>query len=213
MLKGKKIILGITGSIAAYKACYIIRGLIKQGAEVQVVITPAGKEFITPITLSALTSKPVISEFFAQRDGTWNSHVDLGLWADAVLIAPATASTIGKMANGIADNMLITTYLSAKAPVFVAPAMDLDMFAHPATQKNLDILRSYGNHIIEPGTGELASHLVGKGRMYAIDKVSKPERCASRKAGGTGYRYTCQVGGKICHLTYEENYKWFMERK
>ena len=164
-LKGKKIVLGITGSIAAYKACYIIRGLIKRGAEVQVVITPAGKEFITPITLSALTSKPVISEFFAQRDGTWNSHVDLGLWADAMLIAPATASTIGKMANGIADNMLITTYLSAKAPVFVAPAMDLDMYAHPSTQKNLDMLRSYGNHIIEPGTGELASHLVGKGRM------------------------------------------------
>lgn len=164
-LKGKKIVLGITGSIAAYKACYIIRGLIKRGAEVQVVITPAGKEFITPITLSALTSKPVISEFFAQRDGTWNSHVDLGLWADAMLIAPATASTIGKMANGIADNILITTYLSAKAPVFVAPAMDLDMYAHPSTQKNLDMLRSYGNHIIEPGTGELASHLVGKGRM------------------------------------------------
>ena len=164
-LKGKKIVLGITGSIAAYKACYIIRGLIKQGAEVQVVITPAGKEFITPVTLSALTSKPVISEFFAQRDGTWNSHVDLGLWADAMLIAPATASTIGKMANGVADNMLITTYLSAKSPVFVAPAMDLDMYAHPSTQKNLDTLRSYGNHIIEPGTGELASHLVGKGRM------------------------------------------------
>ncbi len=164
-LKGKKIILGITGSIAAYKACYIIRGLIKLGAEVQVVITPSGKEFITPITLSALTGKPVISEFFAQRDGTWNSHVDLGLWADAMLIAPASASTIGKMANGIADNMLITTYLSAKAPVFVAPAMDLDMFAHPSTQKNLDVLRSYGNFIIEPGTGELASHLVGKGRM------------------------------------------------
>ncbi|WP_195741645.1 bifunctional phosphopantothenoylcysteine decarboxylase/phosphopantothenate--cysteine ligase CoaBC [Bacteroides faecis] len=171
MLKGKKIILGITGSIAAYKACYIIRGLIKQGAEVQVVITPAGKEFITPITLSALTSKPVISEFFAQRDGTWNSHVDLGLWADAMLIAPATASTIGKMANGIADNMLITTYLSAKAPVFVAPAMDLDMYAHPSTQKNLDILRSYGNHIIEPGTGELASHLVGKGRMEEPENI------------------------------------------
>ena len=130
----------------------------------QVVITPAGKEFITPITLSALTSKPVISEFFAQRDGTWNSHVDLGLWADAMLIAPATASTIGKMANGIADNMLITTYLSAKAPVFIAPAMDLDMYAHPSTQKNLDILRSYGNRIIEPATGELASHLVGKGQ-------------------------------------------------
>lgn len=171
MLKGKKIILGITGSIAAYKACYIIRGLIKQGAEVQVVITPAGKEFITPITLSALTSKPVISEFFAQRDGTWNSHVDLGLWADAMLIAPATAATIGKMANGIADNMLITTYLSAKAPVFVAPAMDLDMFAHPSTQKNLETLRSFGNRIIEPASGELASHLVGKGRMEEPENI------------------------------------------
>lgn len=171
MLKGKKIILGITGSIAAYKACYLIRGLIKKGAEVQVVITPAGKEFITPITLSALTSKPVISDFFAQRDGTWNSHVDLGLWADAMLIAPATASTIGKMANGIADNMLITTYLSAKAPVFVAPAMDLDMFAHPSTQKNLEILRSFGNRIIEPASGELASHLVGKGRMEEPENI------------------------------------------
>lgn len=171
ILKGKKIVLGITGSIAAYKACYIIRGLIKRGAEVQVVITPAGKEFITPITLSALTGKPVISEFFAQRDGTWNSHVDLGLWADAMLIAPATASTIGKMANGVADNMLVTTYLSAKAPVFVAPAMDLDMYAHPSTQKNLDILRSYGNHIIEPAAGELASHLVGKGRMEEPENI------------------------------------------
>ncbi|WP_321331098.1 bifunctional phosphopantothenoylcysteine decarboxylase/phosphopantothenate--cysteine ligase CoaBC [uncultured Bacteroides sp.] len=170
-LQGKKIILGITGSIAAYKACYIIRGLIKRGAEVQVVITPAGKEFITPITLSALTGKPVISDFFAQRDGTWNSHVDLGLWADAMLVAPASASTIGKMANGIADNMLITTYLSAKAPVFVAPAMDLDMFAHPSTQKNIETLRSYGNRIIEPGTGELASHLVGKGRMEEPDVI------------------------------------------
>lgn len=165
MMKGKKIVLGITGSIAAYKAAVLTRLLIKKGAEVQIVITPAGKEFITPITLSALTSKPVISEFFSQRDGTWHSHVDLGLWADAMLIAPATASTIGKMAHGIADNMLITTYLSMKAPVFVAPAMDLDMFAHPATQHNLDILRSYGNHIIEPTAGELASHLVGKGRM------------------------------------------------
>lgn len=171
MLKGKKIVLGITGSIAAYKACHIIRGLIKRGAEVQVVITPAGKEFITPITLSALTSKPVISEFFGQKDGSWNSHVDLGLWADAMLIAPATASTLGKMAHGIADNMLITTYLSAKAPVFIAPAMDLDMFAHPSTQKNLDILRSYGNYIIEPGTGELASHLVGKGRMEEPENI------------------------------------------
>ena len=170
-MKGKKIVLGITGSIAAYKAAILIRGLIKKGAEVQVVITPAGKEFITPITLSALTSKPVISEFFAQRDCTWNSHVDLGLCADAMLIAPATASTIGKMANGIADNMLITTYLSMKAPVFVAPAMDLDMFAHPSTQRNLETLRSYGNHIIEPGEGELASHLVGKGRMEEPEKI------------------------------------------
>ena len=171
MLQGKKIILGITGSIAAYKAAYLTRALIKKGAEVQIVITPAGKEFITPVTLSALTGKPVISEFFSANDGTWHSHVDLGLWADLLLIAPATASTIGKMANGIADNMLITTYLSAKAPVFVAPAMDLDMFAHPATQKNLDILRSYGNHIIEPGTGELASHLVGKGRMEEPENI------------------------------------------
>lgn len=182
MLQGKKIVLGITGSIAAYKAAYLIRALIKKGAEVQVVITPAGKEFITPITLSALTSKPVISEFFAQRDGTWHSHVDLGLWADAMVIAPATASTIGKMAHGIADNMLVTTYLSIKAPVFVAPAMDLDMFAHPATQKNLDILRSYGNHIIEPGEGELASHLVGKGRMEEPDNIVRVlENFFSRK--------------------------------
>ena len=171
MLKNKHIILGITGSIAAYKAAYLIRGLVKKGAEVQVVITPAGKEFITPLTLSTLSSHPVISEFFSNRDGTWNSHVDLGLWADAMLIAPATASSIGKMANGIADNMLITTYLSCKAPVFVAPAMDLDMFAHPSTQANLDKLRSYGNRIIEPATGELASHLVGKGRMEEPDRI------------------------------------------
>lgn len=170
-MKGKKIVLGITGSIAAYKAAVLARALIKKGAEVQIVITPAGKEFITPITLSALTSRPVISEFFAQRDGTWHSHVDLGLWADAMLIAPATASTIGKMAHGIADNMLVTTYLSMKAPVFIAPAMDLDMFAHSATQHNLDILRSYGNHIIEPASGELASHLVGKGRMEEPEKI------------------------------------------
>ena len=165
MLAGKHIVLGITGSIAAYKACTLIRLLVKRGAEVQVVITPAGKEFVTPITLSALTGKPVVSEFFAQRDGTWNSHVDLGLWADAMVIAPATASTIGKMAHGIADNMLLTTYLSMKAPVFVAPAMDLDMMAHPSTVANLQTLQAYGNRIIEPGTGELASHLVGKGRM------------------------------------------------
>ena len=171
MLKGKHIILGVTGSIAAYKAAYLVRGLVKKGAEVQVVITPAGKEFITPLTLATLSSHPVISEFFSNRDGTWNSHVDLGLWADVMLIAPATASTIGKMAHGVADNMLVTTYLSCKAPVFVAPAMDLDMFAHPTTQQNLDRLRSFGNRIIEPAEGELASHLVGKGRMEEPDRI------------------------------------------
>ena len=163
--------MGITGSIAAYKSCLIIRELVKAGADVQVVITPAGKEFITPITLSALTRKPVISEFFAQRDGTWNSHVALGLWADAMLIAPCTASTLGKMANGIADNMLITTYLSMKAPVFIAPAMDLDMYAHPTTQQNIERLRSFGNFIIEPQSGFLASGLEGKGRMEAPERI------------------------------------------
>ena len=171
MLKGKKIVLGITGSIAAYKACMIIRGLVKAGAEVQVVITPAGKEFITPITLSALTQKPVISDFFSQRDGTWHSHVALGLWADAMLVAPCTASTLGKMANGIADNMLITTYLSMKAPVFIAPAMDLDMYQHPTTQQNMERLRSFGNHIIEPQSGFLASGLEGKGRMEEPERI------------------------------------------
>lgn len=165
MLRGKKIIIGITGSIAAYKSCLIIRQLIKEGAEVQVVITPSGKEFITPITLSALTHNPVISDFFSQRDGTWHSHVSLGLWADLMLIAPCTASSIAKMANGIADNMLITTYLSMKAPVFIAPAMDLDMYAHKSTQRNLNILKSFGNQIIEPASGYLASGLEGKGRM------------------------------------------------
>ena len=171
MLKGKKIVLGITGSIAAYKSCLIIRNLIKAGAEVQVVITPAGKEFITPITLSALTQKPVISDFFSQRDGTWHSHVALGLWADAMLIAPCTASTLGKMANGIADNMLITTYLSMKAPVFIAPAMDLDMYQHPTTQQNIERLKDFGNHIIEPQSGFLASGLEGKGRMEEPEQI------------------------------------------
>ena len=171
MLRNKHIVLGITGSIAAYKACLIIRGLIKQGAEVQVVITPAGREFITPISLSTLTQKPVICDFFNHQDGTWNSHVDLGLWADAMLIAPATASTIGKMAHGVADNMLITTYLSMKAPVFIAPAMDLDMYAHPSTQENLQLLSKRGNHIIEPGTGFLASKLEGKGRMQEPEEI------------------------------------------
>lgn len=177
MLKGKHIVLGITGSIAAYKAASLARLFIKAGAEVQIVITPAGKEFITPVTLSALTGKPVVSEFFTANDGTWHSHVDLGLWADLMIIAPATASTIGKMAHGIADNMLMTTYLSMKAPVFVAPAMDLDMFAHPTTQHNLNLLKSYGNTIIEPEAGELASHLVGKGRMEEPEKIFEVVTC------------------------------------
>ncbi len=173
MMKGKKIVLGITGSIAAYKACTLIRLFIKAGAEVQVVITPAGKEFVTPVTLSTLTSKPVVSDFFSRRDGSWHSHVDLGLWADAMVIAPCTASTLGKMAHGIADNMLITTYLSMKAPVFIAPAMDLDMYRHPATQANLRTLQQFGNHIIEAASGELASHLVGKGRMEEPEFIFK----------------------------------------
>jgi phosphopantothenoylcysteine decarboxylase/phosphopantothenate--cysteine ligase len=171
MLKGKHIVLGISGGIAAYKSAILARLLIKAGAEVQVVITPNGKEFITPVTLSALTGKPVISEFFTANTGEWHSHVDIGLWADAMVIAPATASTIAKMANGVADNMLITTYLSAKAPVFVAPAMDLDMMRHPSTTRNIELLRSYGNHIIEPAEGELASHLIGKGRMEEPEKI------------------------------------------
>lgn len=170
-IAGKHIVIGITGSIAAYKTCSLIRLLIKAGAEVQVVMTDAAKEFITPLTLSTLTSKPVVSEFFSRRDGTWNSHVDLGQWADVMVIAPATASTIAKMACGIADNMLLTTYLAMKAPVFVAPAMDLDMFNHPATQKNVSIIQTYGNTVIEPGEGELASHLVGKGRMEEPERI------------------------------------------
>lgn len=170
-LKGKNIILGITGSIAAYKAAMLLRLLVKEGASVQVVITPAGKEFITPVTLSALSGKPVISKFFGANDGTWNSHVDLGLWADLMLVAPATASTLGKMANGIADNMLITTYLSAKCPVLIAPAMDLDMFVHPSTQQNLRTLQEYGNIIIDPSAGELASGLEGKGRMEEPENI------------------------------------------
>ena len=171
MLENKKIVLGITGGIAAYKACNLARLLIKKGAEVQVVMTPSAKEFITPLTLSTLTHKPVVSEFFDRRDGSWHSHVDIGLWADAMIVAPATASSIGKMANGIADNMLVTTYLSMKAPVFVAPAMDLDMYAHPSTQQNIQRLVAYGNHIIEPGTGFLASKLEGKGRMEEPEKI------------------------------------------
>jgi len=170
-LQGKKIILCVTGSIAAYKAAYLLRGLLKQGAEVQVVMTPCAKEFISPLTLSTLSGRPVLSEFFTRNDGLWNSHVDLGLWADLLLVAPATASTMGKMANGICDNLVVTTYLSAKCPVMVAPAMDLDMFQHPSTMRNIQLLKSYGNIIIEPTTGELASGLSGKGRMEEPDVI------------------------------------------
>lgn len=208
MLKGKKIVLGITGSIAAYKACLIVRLLMKQGAEVQVVITDAGKQFITPVTLSALTGKPVVSEFFTANDGTWHSHVDLGLWADAMIIAPCTASSLGKMAHGIADNMLITTYLSMKAPVFVAPAMDLDMYAHPSTQGNIERLKQVGNIIIEPQSGFLASGLEGKGRMEepanivaVLEKYfqSKQDCCASNTEG--------QLAGKRLLITAGPTYE------
>ena len=170
-LSGKHIVLGITGSIAAYKAAYLLRGLVKEGAEVQVVMTPAAKEFITPVTMAALSGKPVASEFFSANDGTWHSHVDMGLWADLMLIAPATTATLGKMARGISDNLLITTYLSAKCPIMIAPAMDLDMFQHPANLANIEILRAYGNLIIEPGEGALASGLHGKGRMEEPENI------------------------------------------
>lgn len=170
-LKGKHIVLGISGGIAAYKSAYLLRLFIKAGAEVQVVITPNGKEFITPATLAALSGKPVVSEFFAANTGEWHSHVDLGLWSDLMVIAPATASTIGKMTSGVADNMLITTYLSAKSHVMVAPAMDLDMWAHPSTQRNIDTLQRDGVEIIMPASGELASHLCGKGRMEEPEEI------------------------------------------
>ena len=170
-LKGKHIVLGISGGIAAYKAAFLLRLLVKRGAEVQVVITPAGKEFITPVTLSALSGRPVVSEFFTANSGEWHSHVDLGLWADLMVIAPATASTIGKMAAGVTDNMLVTTYLSAKEHVMVAPAMDLDMWAHPSTQRNIRTLEADGVEIIMPASGELASHLVGRGRMEEPEEI------------------------------------------
>lgn len=170
-LQGKKIILCVTGSIAAYKAVYLLRGLIKQGAEVQVVMTPCAKEFISPLTLSTLSGRPVLSDFFSRNDGGWNSHVDLGLWADLLLVAPATATTMGKMANGICDNLLVTTYLSARCPVMIAPAMDLDMLQHPATQRNMELLKGYGNVFVDPASGELASGLSGKGRMEEPDLI------------------------------------------
>lgn len=207
MLEGKKIVLGITGSIAAYKSCLLIRELIKKGAEVQVVITPAGKEFITPITLSALTHKPVISEFFSQKDGTWNSHVDLGLWADAMIIAPCTAASLSKMANGVADNMLITTYLSMKAPVFIAPAMDLDMYKHPSTQKNLKTLRGYGNHIIEPANGFLASGLEGKGRMEEPENIVKSLEYFFSESITSKYTERKDLQGKTILITAGPTYE------
>lgn len=208
MLKGKKIVLGITGSIAAYKACLILRLLVRQGAEVQVVITEAGKQFITPVTLSALSGKPVVSEFFAASDGTWHSHVDLGIWADAMLIAPCTASSLGKMAHGIADNMLITTYLSMKAPVFVAPAMDLDMYAHPSTQASIDRLRQVGNIIIEPQAGFLASGLEGKGRMEEPESiVATLEKYFEGEDNGRTCTAQGQLAGKKVLITAGPTYE------
>ena len=208
MLKGKKIVLGITGSIAAYKACLIVRLLMKQGAEVQVVITDAGKQFITPVTLSALTGKPVVSEFFTANDGTWHSHVDLGLWADAMLIAPCTASSLGKMVHGIADNMLITTYLSMKAPVFVAPAMDLDMYAHPSTQGNIERLKQVGNIIIEPQSGFLASGLEGKGRMEEPENiVATLEKYFEGEDNGRTCTAQWQLAGKKVLITAGPTYE------
>ena len=208
MLKGKKFVLGITGSIAAYKACLILRLLVRQGAEVQVVITEAGKQFITPVTLSALSGKPVVSEFFAASDGTWHSHVDLGIWADAMLIAPCTASSLGKMAHGIADNMLITTYLSMKAPVFVAPAMDLDMYAHPSTQANIDRLRQVGNIVIEPQAGFLASGLEGKGRMEEPESiVATLEKYFEGEDNGRTCTAQGQLAGKKVLITAGPTYE------
>lgn len=208
MLKGKKIVLGITGSIAAYKACLIVRLLMKQGAEVQVVITDAGKQFITPVTLSALTGKPVVSEFFTANDGTWHSHVDLGLWADAMIIAPCTASSLGKMVHGIADNMLITTYLSMKAPVFVAPAMDLDMYAHPSTQGNIERLKQVGNIIIEPQAGFLASGLEGKGRMEEPENiVATLEKYFEDEDNGRTCTAQGQLAGKKVLITAGPTYE------
>ena len=194
-LKGKHIILGVTGGIAAYKSVTLLRLLTKAGAEVQVVMTPAAKEFVAPVTFASLSQKPVVSEFFTANTGEWHSHVDLGLWADAMVVAPATASTIGKMANGIADNMLVTTYLSAKEPVCIAPAMELDMTRHPSTVANIERLRSFGNHIIEPGSGALASGLSGKGRMAEPEEIVATLESHFATAGSmTGKTVTITAG-------------------
>lgn len=193
MLTGKNIILGVTGSIAAYKTAILTRLLVKAGANVKIVMTPLAKEFITPLTLATLAKNPILVDFFDPTNGNWNSHVNLGLWADAYVIAPATANTIGKMANGIADNLLLTTYFSAKCPVFVAPAMDLDMYRHPATQNNIATLKKFGNHIIDAGTGELASGLEGKGRM------AEPEEIADYLKDY--FTHTCPLSGKKVLIT------------
>lgn len=198
-LQGKHIVLGITGGIAAYKAAVLTRLLVKAGAEVQVIMTPAAREFITPLTLATLSGKGVITEFFTANTGEWHSHVSLGLWADAMVIAPATACTIGKMAHGIADNMLVTSYLSCRAQVFVAPAMDLDMMAHPSTVANIKRLRSYGNIIIEPGEGELASHLVGKGRMAEPEEIADTLRSFFASSGDLAGKHILITAGP----TYE----------
>jgi len=173
MLKGKNILIGVTGGIAAYKTATIIRLLVKNGAIVKVIMTDHAKEFITPLTLATLSKNPVLTEFFNPENGDWNSHVDLGLWANLFLIAPATANSIAKMANGVSDNLLLTTYLSARCPVFVAPSMDMDMLNHPATIINIETLKAFGNYILEPVSGELASGLSGKGRMAEPEDIVK----------------------------------------
>lgn len=199
MLKGKRIIVGVTGSIAAYKSAALVRLLVKEGAEVKVVMTELAKQFITPLTLATLSKRPVMVEFYNPENGDWHSHVDMGLWADLYIVAPATANTIGKMAQGIADNLLLTTYLSAKCPVMVAPAMDLDMYRHPATQRNLEILRSYGNRIVEPAEGELASGLVGKGRMAEPEEIVEVVRRFFAEGG--------ELAGKKVLLTAGPTYE------
>jgi phosphopantothenoylcysteine decarboxylase/phosphopantothenate--cysteine ligase len=206
MLSGRKILVGVTGSIAAYKAAVLVRLLVKEGAEVKVLMTPVAREFITPLTLSTLSRNPVLTEFFTAGNGDWNNHVDLGLWADAYLIAPASANTMAKMACGIADNLLLTTYLSARCPVFIAPAMDLDMLGHPSTKKNLDILKSYGHIILEPATGELASGLMGKGRMEEPEKMV--EALKSYFGGKSGKKKICpQLSGKSILVTAGPTYE------
>jgi phosphopantothenoylcysteine decarboxylase/phosphopantothenate--cysteine ligase len=198
MLNGKNILVGITGSIAAYKAAILVRSLVREGAQVRVVMTPLAKEFITPLTMATLSKNPIAVDFFDPENGAWNSHVSLGEWANAYLIAPASANTLAKMAHGVADNLLLTTYLSAKCPVLVAPAMDLDMYAHPATQANLETLRQRGCRVIEPEVGELASGLVGKGRMAEPEAIVEYLRgFLTDKGFWSGKRVLVTAGGTV----------------